>query len=71
MTQTVAKYTAATVVLSGEALRLVIECIDSEIEHTSDMIREMDDDTAEQRERIRVEMIRQDRLEAIRQDLAA
>lgn len=57
-------------ILNDEAKALVLECIDSELEHTSDMIREMPDDTDEEREAIRVQRIREERIQAVREGIA-
>jgi len=60
-----------TLILTTEAARLILECLDSELEHTSDMIREMPDATEEDRQAIRRERIREERIAAIREEIAA
>lgn len=60
-----------SIILSAEARRLIVECLDSELEHIGDMIREMPDATDDDRDAIRRERIREERIGAIREELAA
>lgn len=54
--------TTTTLNLTREERALLREAVEFEIEHTHDMIREMPDETDDQREDIRVQQIREDRL---------